>query len=41
MLVYGWSVLGLRLGLFLLCFYPIRSFVLRIEGDSVNGYCGG
>ena len=33
MFVYGWSVLGLRFGLFVLCFYPVGSLVHRVEGD--------
>ena len=32
--VYGWSVLGLGFGLFILCSYPMESFVLRVEGNS-------
>ena len=35
MFLYGWSVLGLRFGLFVLCqFYPMEFFVLRVESDS-------
>ena len=36
MFVYGWSVLGLRFGLLVLSFYPMGSFVLRVEGDSLQ-----
>ena len=32
--VYRWSVLRLRFGLLILSFYPVGSFVLRVEGDS-------
>ena len=33
MFAYGWSVLGY---LWLLSFYPMGSFVLRVEGDSLQ-----
>ena len=36
MTLYRWSVLGLRFGLLVLSFYPVGSFVLRVEGDSVQ-----
>ena len=36
MFVYGWSVLGLRFGLLILSFYPVGSFVLKVEGDSAR-----
>ena len=36
MFVYGWSVLGLRFGLLVLSFYLMGSFVLRVEGDSLQ-----
>ena len=36
MFVYGWSVLGLRFWLFILCFYPMGSFVLRVEDDLIG-----
>ena len=36
MFVYGWSVLELKFGLLVLSFYPMRSFVLRVEVDSVE-----
>ena len=36
MFVYGWSVLELRFGLLILSFYPVGSFVLRVEGDSLQ-----
>ena len=36
MTLYRWSVLGLRSGLLVLSFYPMGSFVLRIEGDSLQ-----
>ena len=35
MFLYGWSVLGLMFWLFI-CFYPMGSLVLRIEGNSVK-----
>ena len=31
MFLYGWSVLALRFWLFVLCFYPMGSYVLRLE----------
>ena len=31
-----WSVLVLRFGLLILSFYPKGSFVLRVEGDSLQ-----
>ena len=34
MFVYDWSVLELRFGLLILSFYPMGSFVLRVEVDS-------
>ena len=34
MFVYRWSVLALRFGLPTLSFYPMGSFVLRVQGDS-------
>ena len=35
MFLYGWSVLGLRFGLFVLGrFYPMEFFVIRVESDS-------
>ena len=34
--LYRWSVLGLRFGLLVLSFYPVGSFVLRVEGDSLQ-----
>ena len=38
--IYGWSVLKLRFGLFILSFYPVRSFVRRVEADSeISGIC--
>ena len=36
MTLYRWSVLGLRFGLLVLFFYPLGSFVLRVEGDSLQ-----
>ena len=36
MFVYGWSATGLRFGLLVLSFYPTGSFVLRVEGDSLQ-----
>ena len=36
MFVYGWSVLELRFGLLILPFYPVGSFVHRVEGDSTQ-----
>ena len=36
MFVYGWSVLELKFGLLVLSFYPMRSFVLRVEVDTVE-----
>ena len=36
MTLYRWSVLGLRSGLLVLSFYPMGSFVLRVEGDSLQ-----
>ena len=36
MTLYRWSVLGLRFGLLVLYFYLIGSFVLRVEGDSLQ-----
>ena len=36
MTLYRWLVLGLRFGLFILSFYPMGSFVLRVEGDSLQ-----
>ena len=36
MFVYGWSVLELGYGLLILSFYPVGSFVLRVEGDSLQ-----
>ena len=36
MTLYRWSVLGLRFGLPLLSFYPMESFVSRVEGDSLQ-----
>ena len=35
MTLYRWSVLGLRFGLLRLSFYPMGSFVVRVEGDSL------
>ena len=35
--LYRWSVLGLRFGLLVLSFYPVGSFVLKVEGDSTDG----
>ena len=35
--LYRWSVLGLRFGLLVLSFYPMGSFVFRVEGDSTDG----
>ena len=37
MTLYRWSVVGLRFGLPVLCFYSMGSFVLRVEGDSTDG----
>ena len=34
MFVCGWSVLGLRFGLLVLSFYPVQSFVPRVESVS-------
>ena len=36
MTLYRWSVVGLRFGLLVLSFYPMGSFVLRAEGDSLQ-----
>ena len=36
MILYRWSVLRLRFGLFVLSFYPMGSFLLRVEGDSLQ-----
>ena len=36
MILYRWSVLRLRFGLFVLSFYPMGSFVLRVKEDPVN-----
>ena len=36
MTLYRWSVSGLRFGLLVLSFYLIGSFVLRVEGDSLQ-----
>ena len=36
MLVYGWSVLGLRFGLLILSFYPMGYFVLRVDGEFTS-----
>ena len=36
MLVYGWSVLGLRFGLLILSFYPMEYFVLRVDGEFTS-----
>ena len=36
MTLYRWSVLGLRFGLLVLSFYPVGSFVLKVEGDSLQ-----
>ena len=36
MTLYRWSVLGLRFGLLVLSFYPMESFVPRVEGDSLQ-----
>ena len=36
MTLYRWSVLGLKFGLFILAIYPMGSFVLRVEGDSLQ-----
>ena len=36
MTLYRWSVLGLKFGLLILSFYPMGSFVLRVEGDSLQ-----
>ena len=36
MTLYRWSVLGLRFELPVLSFYPMGSFVLRVEGDSLQ-----
>ena len=36
MTLYRWSVLGLRFGLLTLSFYPVGSFVVRVEGDSLQ-----
>ena len=36
MTLYRWSVVGLRFGLLVLFFYPMGSFVLRVEGDSLQ-----
>ena len=36
MTLYRWSVLGLKFGLLILSFYPVGSFVLRVESDSVQ-----
>ena len=36
MTLYRWSVLGLRFGLLILSFYLMGSFVLRVEGDSLQ-----
>ena len=36
MTLYRWSVLGLRFGLLVLSFYLMGSFVLRVEGDSLQ-----
>ena len=34
MFVHAWSVLGVKVGLLILIFYPIGSFVLKVKGDS-------
>ena len=36
MTFYRWSPLGLMFGLLVLSFYPMGSFVLRVEGDSLQ-----
>ena len=36
MTLYRWSVLGLRFGLLILFFYLVGTFVLRVEGDSLQ-----
>ena len=36
MTLYRWSVLELRFGLLILSFYLMGSFVLRVEGDSLQ-----
>ena len=36
MTLYRWSVLELRFGLLILSFYRMGSFVLRVEGDSLQ-----
>ena len=36
MTLYRWSVLVLRFGLLILSVYPMESFVLRVEGDSLQ-----
>ena len=36
MTLYRLSVLGLRFGQLVLSFYPMGSFVLRVEGDSLQ-----
>ena len=36
MLLYGWLVLGLRFWLYIFCFYPVGSLILRVEGESAN-----
>ena len=36
MTLYRWSVLGLRFGLLILSSYLLGSFVLRVEGDSLQ-----
>ena len=36
MTLYRWSVLVLRFGLLVVSFYPLGSFVLKVEGDSLQ-----
>ena len=36
MTLYRWSDLGLRFELLILSFYAMGSFVLRVEGDSLQ-----
>ena len=36
MTLYRWSLLGLRFGLLVSSFYSMESFVLRVEGDSLQ-----
>ena len=37
MILYRCLVLELRFGLLVLSFYPMGSFVLRVEGDCTDG----